>query len=296
MPEMPEVETIRRGLSELLVGKEIKSIDVLKSKSLAIPEILLAKNAVGQKFTRTRRFGKLLALDITGGNTILIHLKMTGQLVYRGKSAGASSGEHFGGGHPTDSLIDALPDNSTRVIFNLDAGTLYFNDQRIFGKIDLVKTEDVPNVPFIKKLGPEPSETPSRFDIKEFESRANRHLRISIKALLLDQSSVAGIGNIYADETLWEVKVHPAKKVQDLKRAELSEIFKAAGKVMALSIEHGGSTDRNYINAKGERGAYLDFANVFRREGKPCHRCNTLIIKLRVAGRGTHICPNCQVE
>ena len=289
---MPEVETIRRGLEEMLLGQEIQSIEVLKAKSLSVPEIVLAKNAVGQKFTAIRRFGKLLALDLSGGNTLLIHLKMTGQLVYRGEQHGHS--EHFGGGHPTDSLVDALPDRSTRVIFNLENGTLYFNDQRIFGKVDIVPTEQVADVPFIKKLGPEPSEAPSAADLAEFEARAKRHLRIVIKALLLDQSSVAGIGNIYADECLWAVKVHPAKKVQDLSAETLVDIYRAAGDVMALSIKHGGSTDRNYINAKGERGAYLDFANVFRREGKPCKRCGDTILKTRVAGRGTHICPTCQ--
>jgi formamidopyrimidine-DNA glycosylase len=220
-----------------------------------------------------------------------------------------------------------LPDSSTRVILELDDGShLYFNDQRKFGWMRLMPAEAVESVPFIAKLGAEPqlSNSHAQWDSVQLEMvmsapddepthpttpvtpaeasflyRARRHPRALIKSVLLDQSVVGGIGNIYADESLWMAKVHPETRVADLHDHELLNIWGAAASVMALSVELGGSTDRNYVNAKGERGAYLDFANVFRREGRPCKRCQKYpihprIIKIRVAGRGTHICIRCQ--
>jgi formamidopyrimidine-DNA glycosylase len=124
--------------------------------------------------------------------------------------------------------------------------------------------------------------------------RLKRRPKSGIKAVLLDQTIVAGIGNIYADESLWAAKIHPLTKVADVSNAKLHALHDGLVSVLRLSIEKGGSTDRNYVDAEGKRGSYLTFANVFRREGKPCPRCGTTIVKLRVAGRGTHICPYCQ--
>ncbi|PID33346.1 hypothetical protein CR969_01225 [Candidatus Saccharibacteria bacterium] len=192
-------------------------------------------------------------------------------------------------------MIGKLPDRSTRVQIELDGGSnLFFNDQRKFGWVKLVPTEEVPNMPFMQKVGPEPLE--DSFDSKQFIPRIRRRSGTTVKAAILDQTVLAGVGNIYADESLWGAKIHPAVRVRDVSDEDLSELLDQIKAVMTLSIEKGGSTDRNYVNAKGEKGSYLEFARVFRREGQDCQRCGRTIEKIRVAGRGTHVCPNCQRE
>ena len=153
-------------------------------------------------------------------------------------------------------------------------------------------TVEVPNIDFMKKVGPEPLS--EDFTAAEFTSRIRRRANTNIKAALLDQTVVAGIGNIYADESLWGAKIHPSTLVKNVDDAELRLLFKEMQFVLLLAIEKGGSTDRNYVNAEGKRGSYIDFARVFRREGLDCPRCGNGIVKTRVAGRGTHTCPECQ--
>lgn len=289
MPELPEVETLRRGLSLLIIGKRIQSVthDTPKSFPNSTGEV----NAflLGATITDTRRRAKVLLIDLSSEHTLVIHLKMTGQLVYRGA-------EVFGAGHPNDSLIGELPDRSTRVIMQFSDGSrLYFNDQRKFGWVKLYPSIEVPNIDFMKRVGPEPLE--DELTYTEFVQRIRRRNGTSIKAALLDQTVIAGIGNIYADEALWGARVHPARLVRDVTDDELKKVLDEARVVMRLSIEKGGSTDRNYVNAEGKRGSYIDFARVFRREGLPCQRHpDVLIEKSRVAGRGTHTCPVCQVQ
>jgi formamidopyrimidine-DNA glycosylase len=212
---------------------------------------------------------------------------MTGQLVYQAKAV------HFGGGHPSSSLIIKLPDKSTRVIFSFtDGSKLYFNDQRKFGWIRLVPTLEIPNIDFFKKVGPEPLE--ADFNWQRLQERLQKRPNSGLKAVLLDQTIIAGIGNIYADEALWGAKLHPLRLIQSLADTEIKRLYKSIVAVLQLSIAKGGSTDRNYVDAEGKKGSYLNFAQVFRRTNLPCSRCGTAIIKLRVAGRGTHICPHCQ--
>ena len=278
MPELPEVETVRRGLQQLVVGRRVMGCEVLNPGSYS--GVSQLEDAT---FTAARRRAKLLLLDLDGEHTLAIHLKMTGQLVVRGV-------EDWGGGHPSDSLVDALPDRSTRVIIDLDDGSrLFFNDQRKFGWMRLLPTEEADAL--AAGLGPEPMD-PDAW--RRFRERIRRHDRTVIKAALLNQTVVAGIGNIYADEALWSARVHPETRVGALSDRALKRILLAAAEVMTLSIELGGSTSRNYVNAQGERGAYLDFAAVFGRQGQPCRHCGKTIIKTRVAGRGTHMCPTCQ--
>lgn len=202
-------------------------------------------------------------------------------------------GRRFGAGHPNDSLIGELPDRSTRVTIEFaDGSHLYFNDQRKFGWMKLMPTLEVPNIDFMKKVGPEPLE--AEFTAAQFAERFKRRAKTSIKAALLDQTVIAGVGNIYADESLWGAKVHPGRIVGTITDAEFKKLYTELRAVMNLAIEKGGSTDKNYVNAEGKRGSYMDFARVFRREGKPCPRCGAEIIKFKHAGRGTHVCPVCQ--
>lgn len=289
MPELPEVETVRRGLDRLIVGKTVKSAAAINSpKSFPNSPHDVAAFLAGATITGVTRRAKVLLLALDTNYTLVTHLKMTGQLVYVGA-------ERWGGGHPSDSLVSALPDRFTRAVIQFTDGTqLYFNDLRKFGWIKLYPTPEVPNINFMQKVGPEPLE--DSFTDKEFIPRMRRRNNTSVKAAILDQTVLAGVGNIYADESLWGAKVHPATRVKDVSDTQLGMLLEQIKYVMNLSLKHGGSTDKNYVDAEGNKGNYLQFANVFRREGQTCPRCGSGIIKVRVAGRGTHVCPVCQVE
>lgn len=288
MPELPEVETVRIGLNAFLPGCTFAKVEQHWDKSFPNAPVEVQQFLLGAKVVTVARRAKVLLIELDSKYSLVIHLKMTGQLVFRGKS-----GEHFGAGHPTDSLVGELPDRSTRVIFTFtDGSKLFFNDQRKFGWIRLMPTAEVPQIDFFLKVGPEPLSTD--FTWKSLCERLQRRPNTNIKAALLDQTVIAGVGNIYADESLWGAKIHPSTRVKDLSDTKIKKLYESLTTVLKLAIEKGGSTDRNYVNAEGKRGSYLSFASVFRREGQPCPRCGTTISKTKVAGRGTHICPNCQ--
>lgn len=288
MPELPEVETVRRGLANLIIGKQITSEDHDTEKGFPNAPADVANFLIGAHIKGVHRRAKVLMIELDNEYSIMIHLKMTGQLVY------VDSATRFGAGHPNDSLINALPDISTRVSLHFsDNSTLFFNDQRKFGWVKLLPTVEIPTIAFMQKVGPEP--LAADFTPEEFAARFTRRARTSIKAAILDQSVVAGVGNIYADESLWGAKIHPQRLTGSITPAEFSALYTDLRAVMNLAIEKGGSSNDTYINAEGKKGSYMDFARVFRREGLACPRCGTTIEKLRVAGRGTHICPHCQV-
>jgi len=287
MPELPEVETVRIGLNTFLPGRRIATAEFDWRKSFPNSPSDVEQFLFGATVEHVKRRAKVLLIELSSGYSLVVHLKMTGQLVFR------SEQERFGAGHPNGSLVGELPDRSTRVtLVFADGSQLFFNDQRKFGWMRLLPTPEVMNLDFFKKVGPEP--LAADFTAEAFIARLMRRKQSGIKAVLLDQTVVAGIGNIYADESLWAAKINPEIKVQDVSPAKLKNLFKAMQTVLRLSIEKGGSTDRNYVDPEGKRGSYLSFANVFRREGQACPRCGMTIIKLKVAGRGTHICPHCQ--
>lgn len=288
MPELPEVETVRRGLERLIIGRIVKSTSHDTPKGFPNASGDVAQFLIGATILDVRRRAKVLLIDLSTNYILVIHLKMTGQLVFVGN-------ERFGAGHPNDSLIGQLPDKSTRVTFEFEDGSkLFFNDQRKFGWVKLIPTPEVSELPFMQKVGPEPLETD--FTSQEFAERFKRRAKTSIKAAILDQTVVAGVGNIYADESLWGAKIHPKRLVGSITNDEFKQLYTELREVMNLAIEKGGSSNRNYINAEGKKGSYMDFARVFRREGLACPRCGAEIIKFKAAGRGTHICPVCQVE
>lgn len=296
MPELPEVETVRRGLSGLIIGRRIRSIENDNPKSFPNHKAEVDQFALGANVIAVRRRAKVLMIDLDTLYTFVIHLKMTGQLVFVPPPfpISQSPAPRWGAGHPNDSLIGNLPDKSTRVTIEFDDGShLYFNDQRKFGWMRLMPTILVPEIDFMKKVGPEPLEDEFTGDIL-FE-RLQRRKNSTIKAALLDQTVLAGVGNIYADESLWGAQIHPATLVKNLPKSKIQNLSSEIKSVLNLSIEKGGSTDRNYVNAEGKKGSYIEFARVFRKEGLPCPRCHTLITKTRVASRGTHLCPQCQI-
>ncbi|MBA3758785.1 DNA-formamidopyrimidine glycosylase [Candidatus Saccharibacteria bacterium] len=287
MPELPEVETVRSGLSKLIIGKKIASVWHDWPKGFPNSPEEVKQFLVGATVREVKRRAKVLLIELNTKYSLVIHLKMTGQMVYR------ADDERFGAGHPNDSLIGELPDKSTRVVFDFSDGSkLYFNDQRKFGWVKLYPTVEVPNIEFMKKVGPEP--LGDEFTSTDFASRLSKRKNTNIKAALLDQTVIAGVGNIYADESLWGAKIHPTILVKNISDTKLNTLFTELRYVLMLAIEKGGSTNNNYVNAEGKRGSYMDFARVFRREKLPCPRCGTTIEKSRVAGRGTHTCPQCQ--
>jgi formamidopyrimidine-DNA glycosylase len=286
VPELPEVETVKLGLKKRIIGKTIKAVDFDWPKSFPNSPEDVKQFLIGNKIIAIRRRAKVLMIDLGSNYSLLIHLKMTGQLVYVGA-------DRFGAGHPNDSLVGSLPDRSTRVtmLFS-DDSQLFFNDQRKFGWVKLVPTTAIKDLAFFQKVGPEP--LPSDFTAQQFIPRVRRRANTSIKAAILDQTVLAGVGNIYADESLFVAKIHPARLVKNVRDDELTKLLEEIKAVMLLSIEKGGSSDRNYVNAEGKKGSYISFAKVFRKEDTPCQVCGTTIIKTKVATRGTHICPNCQ--
>lgn len=344
MPELPEVETVKSGLARLLPGKTIVKVKYDWQKSFPNARGDVNEFLIGAKIERVRRRAKVIIIDLDSNYSLLIHLKMTGQLVFvdlnamgkdiddvqeRGEnrsklyerySAGGSEsltqhsamrdnrgagsastqdepllvpGGRFGAGHPSDSLIGDLPDRTTRVIFDFhDGSKLFFNDLRKFGWARLLPTPEIPYIDFFKKLGPEP--LADDFTPKEFRERLMKRKNSSVKAALIDQTVIAGVGNIYADESLWMSKIHPQTTLNMLSINKLNTLFKELRSILRFAIESGGSSDRNYVNAEGKKGSYLGFANAYKREGQPCNRCGTEMKKIKVAGRGTRYCPRCQ--
>ncbi len=287
MPELPEVETVRRGLADRIVGRSICAVDFDWPKSFPNSEEDVQAFAIGAQITSVDRRAKVLIIGLSTDYSFIVHLKMTGQMVYIGAS------DRFGAGHPNESLVKSLPDRSTRVTINFEDGSkLFFNDQRKFGWVKLLPTAEVAHTPFFLKVGPEPLE--DSFDAKAFIPRVRRRAGTTIKAAILDQTVLAGVGNIYADEALYAARIHPACRVKNVSDDQLSALLAELKAVMNLSIEKGGSSDRNYVNAEGKKGSYISFAKVFRKEGSACERDGTIITKHRIAARGTHLCKTCQ--
>ena len=288
MPEGPEVETIRSGLAASVAGQKIAQVNVLFGRTFAAGDELIRRQVEGAVIDRVERRGKVLLVGLSSGWTMLMHLKMTGQVVLV-----RADGERLAGGHPTGSMAAKLPDGSTRVEFVLATGDrLYFNDQRKFGWIKLVPSDSVTSDPNVSNIGPEV--LGDDFTATYFAGQLKRRSRSPVKAVLLDQSVVAGVGNIYADESLHLSRIHPARLAGTLTDSEIKRLHGGIREIIAAGIRHGGTSFSHYVNSLGGTGDYLQVRRVFRREGQACPVCGTTIIKTRVAGRGTHLCPNCQ--
>lgn len=284
MPELPEVETVRRGLERTVVGKTVATVEVRVLKLFPQPQALIDKQLVGGTIAAAQRRAKVLLLRLDNGWTLAIHLKMTGQIVVRAKAAG------FVAGHPEKVYEQPLPHKHTHVIITFSDGTvLYFNDLRKFGWMRLVASTD--ELFEATKLGPEPfgeDFTPVYF------AAALKNRRIPIKTALLDQKVVAGVGNIYADEALFEARISPFRNASSLKKDEITKLFEAVKHVLKLGIEYGGTTFNSYINAEGSAGRMRDYLKVYGREGQSCRDCTGLVLRKKIGQRSTHYCPDCQ--
>ena len=279
MPELPEVESIRLQLEKYLHDHQVEKVDVTYKNFEGSP-----KSLVGGKIKNVRRFGKVLSLDFDNGFSLVIHIKLTGQLIYRGpnlKNPPILSKKVAGG----------APGRHTHVIFHLDKkGKLFYNDVRRFGWIKIVKTDEVPKIGFIGKLGPEPL---GGLSLEIFEKIISSTKR-SIKTLLMDQSKIGGVGNIYANDALNLAKIHPEKPASALKGDETEKLFKAIEKVLKEGLKRGGASELAFVTPDGSEGGYQKYFLVYGREGAKCKNCGGIIKKVWTAGRGTYFCPNCQ--
>ena len=281
MPELPEVETVRKQLEKFLKGHKIEEVQV------NVPKIFSgnSKDLIGAKVEEIRRFAKVLSIDLSNGYSIVIHIKLTGQLIYRGPNLEQVP-------NLSKKVVGGVPGRHTHVIFKLDKnGWLYYNDVRRFGWIKVIKTNEVEKTGFVGKLGPEPfgKLTPNLF--KEILSKSKR----PIKILLMDQEKMGGVGNIYANDALWLSKINPKKKSSELRDEEVKRLFEAVEKVLKSGLKYGGASELAFVTPDGKEGEYQKHTLVYGREGELCTRCKKgKFEKFFLSGRGTYFCPACQ--
>ena len=282
MPELPEVETVRRQLIKKIAGKTIKRVEVFHAKSVDHDQTI-EDRLIGKTIKDIDRIGKLMIFSFTKESNLflLAHLKMTGQFFF------VEKGEISGGGHSiNDTDVSEFPGRHTRVVFYFEGGSaLYFNDMRLFGYTKLADKEMLDKAK--SGFGPEPID--EDFDVSEFFHKLKRR-NTPIKAVLLDQSFVAGLGNIYVDEALWRAKVRPEKKASRISKSEAAAIAAASRAVMLESIEVGGTTFQHFKDVEGDEGNFTNYLKVFGKQGGECERCGSTIKKIRLVGRGTHYC------
>ncbi len=273
MPELPEVETIKRGLQKRVVGKTIAQVEILDPISIGFPSPEQFATALEKRlFTEVRRRGKYLIISLDSDKKLIAHLKMTGQLVCLEK--------------------DVPREKHTYLIFHFtDGSQLRLNDARQFARLYLVSSLEDPVISGLSNLGPEPLE--DDFTLERFKKLLNKR-KGQIKPLLLNQSFIAGIGNIYANEILFRARILPDRKANSLSEGEIEELFKAIRETLAEGIKHRGTTIANYVDADGEEGKFQNYLKVYGRSGKPCYKCQGTIKHAIIGGRSSFFCPNCQ--
>ncbi|MEK7526693.1 MAG: bifunctional DNA-formamidopyrimidine glycosylase/DNA-(apurinic or apyrimidinic site) lyase [Patescibacteria group bacterium] len=281
MPELPEVQAIKNQLNKYLQNHIVESVEVKNRRIFQGDEKVL----VGAQFKIARRFGKVTSMDFDNGYSVVTHVKMTGQFVYRGpnlKNPAPLSPKVAGG----------VPGPHTHVIFTLNnGGKLYFNDLRRFAWMKVVQTAEVENLDFIKKLGPEPFKDLTKQVFKEIVLKNKR----AIKVILMDQSKMGGIGNIYANDALFLAKIMPERKANTLTESETEKLYDAIIKVLETGIKQGGASENAFVTPDGTEGNYQDHSLVYARASQACqNKCGAKIKKIMLGGRGTFYCPNCQ--
>ena len=271
MPEMPEVETVRRTLTPLAVGKTIKRVDVWYDKVIVGDVKSFQQQLKGKTIKKIDRYGKYLLFRL-GDLTIVSHLRMEGK--YRLITADAPREKH----------------EHLQFIFT-DGSALRYDDVRKFGRLQLVETGTERIVTGIKHLGPEAL---SPEFTEDYFAKALKNKTKKIKNLLLDQTVVAGLGNIYVDEVLWQAKINPVAESKDLTKQQVQDLYEAINSTIKEAIKLGGTTVHSFLNAEGQAGGYQDRLEVYGRAGEDCLRCGGKLVKIKVNGRGTTYCPNCQ--
>lgn len=274
MPELPEAETIRRELEQSVVGLRIIDVKVFEPRVLRMPAGDFERRLQGTTIVGADRRAKIIIVRLSSGDALLIHLKVTGSLLY------------VRAGTPAKGNV--------QVTFILENGfELRYRDPRLFGYLKLLSESEVSSSPELSRLGPEPLS--DEFTPENFKEMIKRRSGSRIKALLLDQSFIAGIGNIYADEILFYARVHPARAAGALTNDEVARMYEGIRSILTKAIEERGSSIATYADLYGNEGNYVSFLKVYGKTGEPCpDGCPGTIIKIKVAGRGTHICPECQ--
>jgi formamidopyrimidine-DNA glycosylase len=288
MPELPEVETIRRDLEQKIVGLKIVSVEVKDSKLGDTKRF--ARVLVGNKIIEADRIGKLLIMHLADGKFLLIHLKMTGQLVYEDKEILAAGGHPFKEGDLLAEIGGKLPNDYTRFILTFSGDRkLYFNDTRRFGYVKIVNNNQLAEIK--AKFGIEPLQI--NFTLANLKKvLAGR--KVPIKSVLMDQQKIAGIGNIYASEILYAAQINPLRLAGSLNDEEVGRIFEVAKWILKKAIKHRGTTFSDYVDTNGQKGNFSKLLQVYERVGDKCPACGGLIKKLKIAGRSTYFCPKCQ--
>ncbi|SDZ78489.1 bifunctional DNA-formamidopyrimidine glycosylase/DNA-(apurinic or apyrimidinic site) lyase [Selenomonas ruminantium] len=273
MPEMPEVEIIRRYLDKMAAGEKIMDLDIRLPRMIKWPDTEGFRALVtGRTIKAMNRRGKYLLLELDNGSEVVFHLRMTGRLVY--EPTGKTSDSH------------------ARVIFHLQGGaSLVYGDTRTLGTIHGIRPEERAMLKGLAEMGPEPLS--AEFTPAYLYEIANRR-KVAIKSFLLNQKYIGGIGNIYADEALFLAGIHPLRPAQSLSREECGRLWESVNKVIAAGIEDGGTTFRDYQNGEGGQGSHQEHLYVYGRKGEPCRSCGSPIERITVGGRGTHFCPKCQ--
>ncbi|MEL7563840.1 MAG: bifunctional DNA-formamidopyrimidine glycosylase/DNA-(apurinic or apyrimidinic site) lyase [Dehalobacterium sp.] len=273
MPELPEVETVKQTLSEHLIGLAIKEVWVNHETVIKTPGVTEFKKTIIDKIiTCIERRGKYLIFSLSQGLKMIIHLRMTGQLVYVEKSIPMKKHTHvvFGFGNDKE---------------------LRFTDQRRFGRIWLVGDNDLSGISGLSSLGPEPLD--DIFCLDDFRNQL-AHRKTRIKPLLLDQTFIAGIGNIYADEILFRSQIHPERSAQSLSEDEILRLFEEIRNTLREAVVHRGTTFSDYVDGRGEKGSHQNYLNVYQQIGEKCPRCGTIIERVKVGSRSAYHCPGCQ--
>lgn len=285
MPELPEVETIRQDLRQRLLGREIIAVRVLRPSLVRNTPVSFIRRLKSHHFTDIDRVGKLLIFNLSDKiHHLLVHLKMTGQLIYQWNH------KVIAGGHSVSPLDLHIPNPHTRVTISFaDGSNLHFNDLRAFGYMKIVNKKELEKIK--KNFGIEPLQ--KNFTLEEFVQRLKGR-KISIKALLMNQALIAGIGNIYADESCFAAGIRPARRAAGLTRVEIKRLHQAIERVLKKALKERGTTFNNYLDPDGRKGNFIKYLKVYGRAGEPCQRCRTTLQKLKVAGRGTVFCPRCQ--
>lgn len=285
MPELPEVETIRRDLETKIIGHKITAVEVCDNKIVQNKPQEFIKKLLNNKFTVAERRGKLLALCLKSNEYLLVHLKMTGQLIYK------AGNKIIAGGHSLAKTEDNFSERFTRVKIELAGGEkIWFNDMRRFGYMKIVSAEEKTKI-FKNNFGIEPL-TPDF--IWDSFSKLFRKRQTTIKAFFMNQKIISGLGNIYVDETCFCAGVAPTRRVNTITALEQKKLFRCIPQVLELAIKNRGTTFNSFVDADGKKGGFSGFLKVFGRNGEKCKKCSGIIKKIRVAGRGTHYCPNCQ--
>jgi formamidopyrimidine-DNA glycosylase len=275
MPEMPEVEIIRRYLDTQVAGKTIMNLDIRLPRMIKWPDVEGFRALVtGRTIKSMNRRGKYLLMELDNDSKVVFHLRMTGRLVY--EPTGETSDHH------------------ARVIFHLqDGASLVYGDTRTLGTIHGLKPQELGMLKGLAEMGPEPLS--AEFTAEYLYKTANQR-KVAIKSFLLNQKYIGGIGNIYADEALFLARIHPLRPANSLTQAECSRLWESVNKVIAAGIADGGTTFRDYQNGEGGKGSHQEHLYVYGRKGEQCRNCGAVIERITVGGRGTHFCPKCQED